>query len=64
MSSVDSGATARSDEAADRAPVRLAVLDDHEVLLDSLGSWISTNAPDFDLVLSAQTWLELVHSDN
>jgi DNA-binding NarL/FixJ family response regulator len=44
--------------------VRLAILDDHEVLLDSLGSWISANAPDFDLVLSASTWLQLVHSDN
>lgn len=43
---------------------RLAILDDHEVLLDSLGSWISVNAPDFDLVLSASTWLQLVHSDN
>src|SRR5476651_1118806 len=44
--------------------VRLALLDDHEVLLDSLGSWIEANAPDFDLVLSASTWLQLVHSDN
>lgn len=44
--------------------VRLAILDDHEVLLDSLSSWISANAPDFDLVLSASTWLQLVHSDN
>jgi DNA-binding NarL/FixJ family response regulator len=44
--------------------VRLALLDDHEVLLDSLGSWINANAPDFDLVLSASTWLQLVHSDN
>lgn len=44
--------------------VRLALLDDHEVLLDSLSSWISANAPDFDLVLSASTWLQLVHSDN
>lgn len=44
--------------------VRLALLDDHEVLLDSLSSWISANAPDFDLVLSAQSWLQLVHSDN
>jgi DNA-binding NarL/FixJ family response regulator len=44
--------------------VRLAILDDHEVLLDSLGSWIAANAPDFDLVLSASTWLQLVHSDN
>lgn len=48
----------------DRPIVRLALLDDHEVLLDSLGSWISANATDFDVVLSAQTWLELVHSDN
>jgi DNA-binding NarL/FixJ family response regulator len=44
--------------------VRLAILDDHEVLLDSLSSWITANAPDFDLVLSASTWLQLVHSDN
>lgn len=64
MSSGETGAAVRPGESADRAPIRLAVLDDHEVLLDSLGSWISANAPDFDLVLSAQTWLELVHSDN
>ncbi len=44
--------------------VRLAILDDHEVLLDSLSSWINANAPDFDLVLSAPTWLQLVHSNN
>jgi DNA-binding NarL/FixJ family response regulator len=44
--------------------VRLAILDDHEVLLDSLSSWISANAPDFELVLSASTWLQLVHSEN
>lgn len=43
--------------------IRLAILDDHEVLLDSLSSWIATNAPDFELVLSASTWLQLVHSD-
>jgi DNA-binding NarL/FixJ family response regulator len=55
MSSSDAGATTR---------VRLAILDDHEVLLDSISSWIAGNAPDFDLVLSAHTWLELVHSDN
>jgi DNA-binding NarL/FixJ family response regulator len=43
--------------------IRLAILDDHEVLLDSLSSWISANASDFELVLSASTWLQLVHSD-
>lgn len=45
-------------------PIRLAILDDHEVLLDSLSSWIGANAPDFEVVLSAKTWLELVHSAN
>ncbi|MCU1514450.1 MAG: Two-component system response regulator [Microbacteriaceae bacterium] len=44
--------------------IRLAILDDHEVLLDSISSWIASNAPDFELVLSAHTWLQLVHSDN
>jgi len=44
--------------------VRLAILDGHQVLLDSLSSWIGSNAPDFELVLSAQSWLELVYSDN
>ncbi|MFC0681959.1 response regulator [Lysobacter korlensis] len=49
-------------DAPGRGPVRLAVLDDHEVLLDSLTSWIGANAPDFNLVLCASTWPELVHS--
>lgn len=48
----------------DSRPVRLAILDDHELLLDSMSSWIRQNAPDFDLVLSANTWLQLVHSEN
>jgi DNA-binding NarL/FixJ family response regulator len=58
MTSTDPGADALTTR------VRLAILDDHEVLLDSLSSWIALNAPDFDLVLSASTWLQLVHSDN
>ena len=51
-------------EAPPARRVRLAILDDHEVLLDSLSSWINVNAYDFDLVLTAHTWLQLVHSDN
>lgn len=52
-------------DAPDQGPrIRIALLDDHEVLLDSLASWIATNATDFELVLSASTWLQLVHSDN
>lgn len=44
-------------------PIRLALLDDHEIILDSLASWIDRNAPEFDLVLRASSWIELVHSD-
>jgi DNA-binding NarL/FixJ family response regulator len=49
----------------DRQPsdsVRVALLDDHELLLDSLSTWIRTNEPQFDLVLAVGTWVELVHS--
>ncbi len=44
--------------------IRLAILDDHEVLLDSLSSWIGANASDFDLVVASATWLELVRNPN
>src|SRR6195952_3803424 len=65
MSTSDAGESPSRNLDANAVPrVRLPLLDDHEVLLDSLGSWIETNAPDFDLVLSATTWLQLVHSDN
>ena len=66
MSSDDLGGVALAEPGVSESGlrVRLAILDDHEVLLDSLGSWIAMNAPDFDLVLSASTWLQLVHSDN
>ena len=66
MSNDDTGDVAVIEQPRGERPVRvrLALLDDHEVLLDSLGSWIAANAPDFELVLSASTWLQLVHSDN
>jgi DNA-binding NarL/FixJ family response regulator len=41
--------------------VRLAILEDHEALLDGLGSWIAANAPEFDVAVVATTWMELVH---
>jgi len=50
----------RTAEAA--APVTLSLLDDHEVLLDSFSSWVREHAADFDLVLSASTWSQFVHS--
>lgn len=53
MSSADPGTVSPRPDSHDRAPIRLAILDDHEVLLDSLGSWITANALDFSLVLRA-----------
>jgi DNA-binding NarL/FixJ family response regulator len=46
----------------DPSRIRLALLDDHELLLDSMSSWIASNARDFDLVVSAGTWMDLVTS--
>lgn len=65
MMSADTEADAGppADGAPEDSRVRLAILDDHEILLDSLSSWITANAPDFNLVLAASTWLQLVHSD-
>src|SRR5690554_2584532 len=59
----ETGGPDARDDAQQTRRVRLAILDDHEVLLDSLSSWINANAADFELVLSAHTWLQLVHSD-
>lgn len=63
MTPTETHLSAHRGDRGDRAPIRLAILDDHEVLLDSLNSWITNNAPDFDVVLTASTWLQLVHSD-
>lgn len=43
-------------------PLRLAIVDDHEVLLEGLAGWIRSHAPDFELVVAASTWAELIHS--
>lgn len=47
---------------AAQRPIRIALLDDHEVLLDSMASWLRTNAPDFEVAVTAASWLQLVHS--
>jgi DNA-binding NarL/FixJ family response regulator len=40
--------------------VRLGLLDDHEVLLDSVSAWMTDNAPDFELAVAASRWVDLV----
>ncbi|WP_419817222.1 response regulator transcription factor [Glaciibacter flavus] len=44
-------------------PVRVGLLDDHELLLDSMSSWIRENAPDFRLSLTAPRWVDFVRSE-
>lgn len=45
-----------------QAPVRLAIVDDHAMLLESMVEWIGAYAPDFTVVAAATTWPALVHS--
>ena len=56
--STPSGAT----EVDAEAPVRLALLDDHGLIVDSLATWFSDNAPDFAVVVRATTWMDLIRS--
>jgi DNA-binding NarL/FixJ family response regulator len=44
------------------APVRLALLDDHGLIVDSLATWFSDHAPDFAVVVRATTWMDLIRS--
>jgi len=41
--------------------VRVALLDDHELLLDSLSQWIREHEPRFELCVAETTWAGLVH---
>ena len=56
--STPSGAT----EIDGEAPVRLALLDDPGLFVDSLATWFSENAPDFVVVVRATTWMDLIRS--
>jgi DNA-binding NarL/FixJ family response regulator len=49
-------------QATESRRVRLALLDDHELLLDSVANWIESHEDDFELAVTASTWIDLVHS--
>lgn len=50
-----------SSEASDaNAPFRLAILDDHALIVDSLARWFADLAPEFDVVVRATSWMDLV----
>jgi DNA-binding NarL/FixJ family response regulator len=49
-------------EAEAPPPVRLALLDDHGLIVDSLATWFADNAPDFNVVVRATSWMDLIRS--
>jgi DNA-binding NarL/FixJ family response regulator len=53
----------QSSEGSDQsAPYRLAILDDHGLIVDSLARWFDDLAPEFDVVVKATTWIDLVRA--
>lgn len=42
--------------------VRLAILDDHGLIVDSLSTWFADNAPDFTVVIAVTSWMDLIRS--
>lgn len=50
---------APSDAPADER-VRLALLDDHGLIVDSLATWFADHAPDFVVAVRATTWMDLI----
>ncbi|WP_353813309.1 response regulator [Agromyces sp. SYSU T00266] len=44
--------------------VRVAILDDHAVIVDGIASWIAEHAPDLGVVIRTTLWLDLIrHPD-
>lgn len=60
MSPVEVPSTAAPSDASADAPVRLALLDDHGLIVDSLATWFDDHAPDFDVAVRATTWMDLI----
>lgn len=44
------------------ARYRLAILDDHSLIVDGLARWFADGAPEFDVVIAATSWMDLVRS--
>lgn len=51
---------AAASEPTDGGRVRLALLGDHELIVDSLSTWFTDHAADFDVVVRATAWMDLI----
>jgi DNA-binding NarL/FixJ family response regulator len=43
--------------------MRLAIVDDHELLLDGLTTWVTKNAPDLKVIASVTSWFDLIRDE-
>ena len=43
--------------------ITVAIVDDHGLLVDSLGSWINENAPELDVVVQSTSWGQCLASE-
>lgn len=60
MSPTEASTPTAASEPSATGRVRLALLDDHELIVDSLSTWFSDNAPDFEVVVRATSWMDLI----
>ena len=60
MNPNDAGTSAAASESPEGTRVRLALLDDHELIVDSLSTWFTDHAPDFEVVVRATAWMDLI----
>jgi DNA-binding NarL/FixJ family response regulator len=44
--------------------LRVGVVDDHALLVESMASWIAENCPDMEVVLTSTTWAGCLSSEN
>jgi DNA-binding NarL/FixJ family response regulator len=62
MSPAEAGTPLGEGTVAPTSRVRLALLDDHGLIVDSLASWFTDRAPDFDVVVRATAWMDLIRN--
>lgn len=60
MSPIEASTPAAAREPGTEGRVRLALLDDHELIVDSLSTWFTDNATDFEVVVRATSWMDLI----
>ncbi|KRE25918.1 response regulator transcription factor [Agromyces sp. Soil535] len=62
MSPTEASTPTVPNEPAAGSQVRLALLDDHGLIVDSLATWFADNAPDFSVEVRATTWMDLIRN--